>query len=216
MADVTLYGPDYSSYVWSARMICAEKGVSAALAPIDLGSPAHAALHPFRKVPVLVHGAAAVWETEAIGRYVDRAFDGPALQPGEPLALARMDGWLSAIVDYLYPTLVKRVVIPRLVVEPDGRPVDPADIAAAAATGTGYWDAVEAALADRPYLAGSALSLADLVLAPIVAYVARTPEGESLFAPRPALARWFGAVSARESFAACAPRPPGSAETTAA
>lgn len=213
MATVTLYGPAYSSYVWSARMICAEKGVAADLAPIELGGPDLAALHPFRKVPVLVHGDVTVWETEAIGRYVDRVFDGPALQPADPAALARMDGWLSATVDYLYPSLVKGVVIPRLVVEPSGRPVDPRAIASAAATGNEGLAILDSALSGTPFLAGDTVSLADLVLAPIVAYYRKTPEGASTMTDHPTLGRWFGAMASRPSFAACAPPRP---ETTAA
>ena len=42
---------------------------------------AYLALHPFGRVPTLVHDGFALYETGAISRYIDRAFPGPALQP---------------------------------------------------------------------------------------------------------------------------------------
>jgi glutathione S-transferase len=42
------------------------------------------ALHPFKRVPTLVHNNFQVFETGAITRYVDEAFPGPGLQPTDP------------------------------------------------------------------------------------------------------------------------------------
>lgn len=207
MALVTLYGPPQSSYTWSALMICAEKGISVDNQPIEFGSPDHARLHPFKKVPILVHGAVTVWETEAIGRYVDRVFDGPALQPDNPSELALMDSWLSAIVDYYYPALVRRIVLPRLFGGPDGGPVDEADIATAARLGAEYLDVLEAGLAEQRYLAGGSITLADINLMPVIAYLGQMPEGQDMMVDRPNLGRWFGALKARESYRMTAPFP---------
>ena len=56
MADVVIYGPSPSTYVRTARLACAEKGITHVLEPLDLGSEAHAKLHPFRKIPAMRHG----------------------------------------------------------------------------------------------------------------------------------------------------------------
>jgi glutathione S-transferase len=57
-----------------------------------------------------------------------------------------------------------------------------------------------------PWLAGPSLSLADLMLAPIIAYMTMTPEGPGLLAERPGLARWWQAMSSRPSMAATTPK----------
>ena len=121
MPDVTIYGPAMSTYVRTARMACAEKGVSHALEEVEFGSDAHRRLHPFAKVPILKHGDFVVYETEAICRYVDRGFAGPPLQPKDTKALARMDQWLSAVNDYVYPAMIEDLIWERLVVPMDDR-----------------------------------------------------------------------------------------------
>ena len=51
------------------------------------------------------------------------------------------------------------------------------------------------------WLAGPAISLADLMWAPVIAYMTTTPESAALMAERPGLARWWQAMSARPSMA---------------
>ena len=78
MSDITLYGFPPSSYTWTARMVAEEKGISHDLEPIEFGSDALKALHPFGKIPIMTHGDLTLYETAAICRYIDEAFDGPA------------------------------------------------------------------------------------------------------------------------------------------
>jgi glutathione S-transferase len=49
------------------------------------------------------------------------------------------------------------------------------------------------------------MSLADLLLAPIVFYYRMLPEGEAIRGRFAALERWYAAIEARPSFAATAP-----------
>ena len=70
MTDVTLYGFPSSSYTWSARMACEEKGISHDLEAIEFGSDEHKALHPFAKIPVMKHGDLVLYETAAICQYI--------------------------------------------------------------------------------------------------------------------------------------------------
>jgi len=64
------------------------------------------ALHPFKRVPALVHDTFQVYETGAITRYVDEAFPGPSLQPTDPHHRARANQFLSIIDSYVYWPLV--------------------------------------------------------------------------------------------------------------
>jgi len=63
----------------------------------------------------------------------------------------------------------------------------------------------EAQLAETPQLAGHAFSAADLYLAPVMAYLAQTPEAETILGEAPHLSRWWETVQQRPSFAATAP-----------
>ena len=56
---------------------------------------------------------------------------------------------------------------------------------------------------DSPFIAGD-LSLADLNLAPIMAYVAMTPDKDALFAS-PAVTSWWDRVNQLDSFKQTAP-----------
>ena len=205
MPDVTIYGPAMSTYVRAARMACAEKGVTHALEEVEFGSDAHRRLHPFAKVPVMRHGDFVLYETEAICRYVDRGFPGPSLQPKDAKALARMDQWLSAVNDYVYPAMIEELVWQRLVVPMEGGQPDEAKIAAALPKVRDQIAIFEAALNSDAYLAGAEPSLADLMLFPILVYVKATPEGKTALAAAPSVKAWFGRMAARPSVAATDP-----------
>jgi len=211
MADVTIYGPAASTYVRTARLACAEKGISHELAPVELGSEAHARLHPFRKVPAMKHGDLVLYETGAIGRYIDAAFKGPALQPADLQARARMDQWISAVSDYCYQAMIREIVIQRVLVPMRGGKPDEAMIKAAWPKVDYQLGVFDGTVKDQAYLAGSALSLADLFLVPILFYVRMQPEGGPMLAKRKALSAWLDRMATRPSFGATMPELPKAA-----
>jgi len=205
MTDVTIYGPAMSTFVRAARLACAEKGVSHEVEEVDFRSEAYRRLHPFNKVPAMRHGDFVLYETEAICRYIDRTFAGPPLQPTDLKALARMDQWLSAVRDYVYPMMIEELVWERLVVPMEGGQPDEAKIAAALPHVIEQLGILEKALAGSPYLAGDAVSLADFLLFPIIVYLRVTPEGDAALKKAPKLLAWFGRMAARPSAAATDP-----------
>jgi glutathione S-transferase len=204
MADITIYGVSASTYTRTARLACVEKGVSHLLEPVDLGSEAHAKLHPFRKMPAMRHGDFVLYETGAIARYVDRAFPGSALQPTDLKALARMDQWVSAISDYCYQAMIREIVIQRVVVPMRGGKPDEAMIKAAWPKVEYQFSVLDRGLGASPYLAG-------LFLLPIMFYMKLQPEGGPLLAKHKALAAWFERMAARPSFGATMPEIPKAA-----
>jgi glutathione S-transferase len=205
MTDITIYGPAMSTYVRTARLAAVEKGITHAIEEVDWGSDSHRKLHPFAKVPALRHGDFVLYETEAICRYIDRAFPGPALQPADFKALARMDQWFSAVRDYVYPVMVEEFMWERLVVPMEGGQPDEAKIAAAVPKMRDQLMVFERALASDPYLAGEAPSLADWMLFPIIAYLRVTPEGEAALVAVPKLGAWFARIAVRPSAPATDP-----------
>ncbi|MGF1467329.1 MAG: glutathione S-transferase family protein [Sandaracinaceae bacterium] len=194
MAQLTLYGFAPSTYVRTARIACEEKGVPYQLAPLEMGAASHADLHPFRKMPAMAHGDVRLFETLAIVAYVDGAFDGPALLPAAPLERARALGWVSACIDYVYPAVVQAFL--------EAGAVDDDEVLASARRTLSPFDA---ALAEATYLGGGAPDVADLFLAPMVAYAAGAGARDALLEGAPGLARWLARVGDRPSFAATAP-----------
>jgi glutathione S-transferase len=206
MADVIIYGPSPSTYVRTARLACAEKGITHALEPNNPDSEEQAKVHPFRKVPAMRHGDFVLFEAGAIARYVDRAFPGPALQPKDIKELARMDQWMSAASDYCYQAMIRECVIQRVLVPMRGGKTDEAMVKAAWPKIEFQLSVIEQTLAKSQYLAGNALSLADLTLVPILFYVKMQPEGGPLLAKFKATGAWFDRMAARPSFGATMPQ----------
>lgn len=205
MADIVIYGMERSTYVWTVRLACAEKGVPYALEPLELKSKAHLALHPFGKMPVLRHGDLVLYETSAICRYIDETFGGPALQPVRTDERAMMEQWISVLNAYVYDPLIRRFVLQYVFPKrADGQP-DRAVIDAALKEARSHLAVLDTALKDRDFLAGEGLSIADLILVPILFYVRLMPEGARLLKPFASLRRVHDSLMARPSFAATKP-----------
>lgn len=211
MGDPIVYGPGFSTYTRSARLALEEKGVAYHLEEINIlegagQTPEHLARQPFGKVPAFEHDGFRLYETAAIMRYVDEAFDGPALQPADPKFRARMTQVSNILDSYGYPAIIGAVVMQRLVTPLLGGTPDETVIEGAKERVETTVRALEEILDGNPYLAGDALSLADLHLIPIYDYFAKTPEGEKLLAGTPNLQRWWQSVSTRPSVAKTAPQ----------
>jgi glutathione S-transferase len=199
MADpVHLHGYRYSVYNRIARLVLLSKTVEHSRIEVDpfAGLPeAYLRLHPFGRVPVLTHGAFRLFETGAITRYVDRAFEGPSLQPEDAPALARMDQVISVIDSYAYRPLVRQVsshaFFRPLFGERSSR--DEIDRGLEASrTVLAFLDEVAG---EGVVLDGRDLTLADLHLAPMVDYFVRAEEGKAALSTRPALQGWWDRMS---------------------
>lgn len=200
-----LLGDPRSSYVRSARMAFEEKGASYLLEALTPHSPEVDAVHPWGRIPVLVAGPRELFETSAILRFIDETLPGPKLMPDSPAERARAEQWISAINAYLYDAAIRRYVLHYVFPGgPDGHP-DRAAIDAALPELRRQLAIFDAAYGGREWLAGEGLSLADLLLAPIVFYLGAMPEGPALLEPCPALRRGHAAIARRASFAATLP-----------
>ncbi|MCC7426372.1 MAG: glutathione S-transferase family protein [Alphaproteobacteria bacterium] len=197
MADLVIHGFAASSYVRTARMAAIEKGVAHTLAPIEFRAPSHAALHPFMRMPAMHHGDFHLWESVPIARYIDRAFPGPALAPADIRGVAVMEQWISAVHDYVARTILGEIVVERLVVPMFGGKPDEAKVAAAMPKAAQYLGILDRRLAEAPYLAGGAISVADLCLYPMAFLFRLQPEAGAMLAQTPALARWMSGIDAR-------------------
>jgi glutathione S-transferase len=211
MTKPTVYGPSYSTYVRSARLALEEKGVAYDLVDVALlkgahKEPAHLARNPFGKVPAFSHDGLSLYETGPIVRYVERAFPGPALMPSDAKAAAKVDQAMSITDSFAYPCMIGALVWQRAVVPMQGGKADDAVVAAAMPQVKMSASELARLLGDGPWFGGSAISLADLYLAPVMAYVSGTPEGGDLLAAQPKLKAWWGRMSERPSMAKTPPK----------
>lgn len=205
MARPVLYGAAYSVYVRIVRLALAEKRVDHDRVEVDIFAPGgppgwYARLHPFGRIPAFEHGALRLFETQAICRYVDEGFDGPALQPPLPADRAVMAEIVGLLDAYAYRTLVWDIYVERVSGPRDGRAPDEARIAQALPRARLVLDVLAALKRPGPWLLGDQLTLADLHAAPMLACFVRSPEGATMLAATPPLARWYEDLSARASF----------------
>jgi glutathione S-transferase len=207
-----LYGYQYSVYSWIARLALAEKGVDYHWIEINPFAPdvpeSYLALHPFKRVPALVHDGLQVYETGAITRYVDEAFSGPRLQPTDPRLRARCSQFLSIVDSYVYWPLVRQVFSHRVFRPRSGRPSDTTEIQKGLAEAPRVLAALDRLAADAEYLCGAEISLADIHLAPMIGYFAMAQEGEALLKTHSKLSKWWSAIAARSAYCATMPRFP--------
>lgn len=181
MSDIILYGDIRSTFFRTARMAAEEKGVTYDIQSVELKSEAYRKIHPFGRMPAMRHGDFVLYETSAICRYIDAAFDGPALAPSEPRMRARMDQWISALNDYYQKHLLRGYVMQYVFPSgPDGQP-DREAIEAGLEDVRYCIEVVDRQLAQSTWLAGEAFSIADMLLCPMFTYVHHMPEGENLF-----------------------------------
>lgn len=183
-----------------------EKGARYRLAPVAPGSlrtPAHRALHPFGRVPVMDHGSFRLYESQAILRYLDRALPRPPLTPADPQSAGRMDQLMNVNDWYLFQGAANVIVFQRIVGPlVMGLTPDEQAIASAMPKAHAAFDELERQLSDRPFFVGDSISLADVLLAPQLDFFRETPEWEPLAAKTPNLRGWLDRMNARPSMIA--------------
>lgn len=200
MTQLILFGIPQSSYVRTARMTCIEKGVPHALEPVELGSDAHAKLHPWRRVPSMRHGNVQLFETSAIARYVDEIGSGPSLVPATPAARGVMEQWISALNCYIYDSLIRNYALRYILPKLRGQDVDPAAIRAGIPNLERDVALLDGAYAGGAWLASDTLSLADLFVAPIAQTISMFPEGKAALGKARHLSRAYDQLARRDSF----------------
>ncbi len=158
---------------------------------VDLGkgehkAPSFRALNPNGKVPLLVDGDLALWESDAIMMHLALR-QGSDLWPSDPRGQVEVQRWLSWAAHEFNPqagTLYFEHII---------RPmfglgaVDAAAEAAALARTRKGLALLDAYLANRDFLLGPRLSLADISVAITFPYA---PKANIPLADYPAVARW--------------------------
>jgi glutathione S-transferase len=211
MSEFIVYGHPASPFLRSVCLVLEEKGAPYRIQRMAVGEmrgEAHLKLHPFGRIPVLDHGDYRLYETQAILRYIDAELSDPSLQPTDPKTIGRMNQIIGINDWYLFP-MVARIIVFHRVVGPTllGTTPDEAAIAAAVPDAKLCLGELDRLLGKQSFLTGEQLTLADLMLAPQLYYLADTPEGSAILKDT-ALLAWLSRMNARPSMKATLPPAP--------
>jgi len=208
MSDIVVYGVPGSPFMRAVQMGLEEKKAAYRVQALGVGeskSEAYLRKHPFGRVPAFEHGNFGLYETQAILRYLDDILPEPPLQPRDPQQAARMNQIIGINDWYLFPQAARIIVFNRIIAPALlGIRPDETAIAAAVPDARLCLGELDRLLDGQPFLAGEQLTIADLMVAPQVYYLAATPEGAAILKDT-ALLSWLGRMNARPSMMATVP-----------
>jgi len=198
---LTLWGRANSFNVQKPLWALAELGlpfrhIDAGGAAGGLDTPAFLAMNPHGRIPVLQDGAASVWESHSIVRYLSAAYGTGRLWDPDPAARARADGWMDWSLSTLQPDFAA-LFWGYYRTPPAQR--DAAAVEAARQRCAAHFERLDAHLARVPYLAGEAFSMGDI---PAGTLLYRYFEMGLPTPPLPAVRRWYERLAARTAYAA--------------
>lgn len=204
-----LYYHPFSSNARRAVMTALQLNVPLDLVRVNLATgeqraPDYLKLNPNGKVPVLEDDDFVLWESHAIMVYLAEKTPGQTLYPSDIRARADVNRWLFWCAYHFTPAvgilnwerMVKRLI-------GAGDP-DPAAIARGEAQVRDTARVLDAHLAEREWLAGTTLSLADLAIAsPLMS----TESAQLPVQDSPNLMRWFRRIQELEVWRKTNPAP---------
>lgn len=194
MDDLVIYGGLLSPFVMRPVLAARAKGHDLAVASFEGGikCEAYLKLAPTGKMPLLVHGDFALFESQPITDYLDAVLPGPKLAPTEPQMAARTRLIVRIADIYMVPHLGGLFQARE---KPEGVPVAMDGMAA----GLGYIEHVRDAAHD--FVVGEAFSVADAALIPLFFFIDALDGNlgtAKLLEAVPGLAAWWTRAKASE------------------
>ena len=198
-----------SVYSWAVRWALAEAGLTARyreVNPFDTADQTGLrALHPFGQVPVLRHGDLTFYETAAILTYLDRLQPGAPWTPEAAPAAARMVQVMSLVNGQVYWPLVRQVFSNGYYLPHMGQAGDAVALRQGLERAPLVLAALDAIAGEGLVLDGRGLTLADLMLGPMLVYFTAVDDGARMVRAHPALDAWLTQMVARPHLQATRP-----------
>jgi glutathione S-transferase len=211
--DPKLYESTGSPNSRRVRIFMAEKGISVARVPVDLGakeqlSDAYARINPRRVVPTLVLAdGTVIGEVPAIFRYLEETHPGSPLFGTSPKDKALVTMWERRMELEGFAAVMETVrnaaagLKGRAIAGPHGYEQIPALVERGRQRVKDFYADLEARLAEVPFVAGDRFSAADITAIVTVDFASKAlslpiPEGHE------ATRRWYATVAARPSISA--------------
>ena len=203
MVDVKLFGRSRSTYVRSARLALEEKGVAYELDEMSPGDnqkePYLSEHHPFGRIPAFQYRDFKLYETQAIIRYVDENFSGPSMQPNDVRERAAMNQVIGIVDAYMWISAAASIIRNQLMAPKFGLEIDHGAVELAIPKAKTCVSEIGRILGSKPYIASSNLSLADLMVAPIVNYLRQTAFGNEFLPAHQNILDWMARIEQRPS-----------------
>lgn len=198
-----LYHHPLSGHAHRARLFLSLIGVPHELVEVDLMAGAHKTpaflkLNRFGQVPVLDDDGTVISDSNAILVYVAKKFGKTDWLPEAPQAAAAVQRWLSVAAGQIAfgPAAARLVTL-------FGAKFNAEDVIGRAHA---VLQAIDAALADRNWIAAAQPTIADVAL---YSYIARAPEGNVDLSAYRNVNAWLGRIEALPGFVAFQKSPVG-------
>lgn len=131
-----------------------------------LDDPDYLSLNPHGRIPTLVMGADALWETSAILRYLAGEHGSDSFWPRDPLARALVDMWAEWAKNEVSTNFTRPIFWEAVRVPEERRDFD--KLQKAVDVFEAQLAKAEAQLAQQAYLAGPEFTLADVMLGHVI------------------------------------------------
>jgi len=165
-----IWGRTTSSNVQKVLWCCAELGIE--YERVDIGGPfggnqdpEYLALNPNGLVPTVKDDELVMWESNTICRYLCTTRNGEQLYPSDPQARTHIERWMDWQLSSIGPPM-GALLFGLIRTRPEH--LDHAAVEAARRKALAAWTIADDALADRTFLAGDQLSLAEIALGTLV------------------------------------------------
>lgn len=164
---LTIYGRRSSSNVQKVMWLAGELALAHAHVAVGgdhggLTDPAFLAMNPNGRIPTIRDGDVVVWESHAILRYLAATYGRGVFWSNDPAEQSRADRWLDWAQTSWQPSFVDGVFWGWYRTPEAER--DEEAIAIATQRCASCMRLLDQVLADQPYLAGDALTLADIAI----------------------------------------------------
>lgn len=194
-----VWGRPYSSNVIPVIWAVAETGIDWKLKLAggsfgQLDTSEYAAINPNRMIPAIRDGDFALWESNAIIRYLAERYGKGTLCPDDPQTRAVADQWMEWCQTRAFPPVIQAFFA---TVRTDPAKRDAAKIEGHATGAAAMLSILETHLSDRDFVAGDAFTMADIPLG-CVAY-----RWFNIPVERPALPNleaWYNRLSQRPAY----------------
>jgi len=197
---VEIIGYSGSNFTRTVLMVAHEKDIDFINTPARPHSDEVKAIHPFGHIPVMRHDGLELCESQAIARYLDAAFEGPALIPHDPRAAAIVNQWISMVSSTIDQIFVRRYVVQYLFNKDDDGNVIRHDIDMTIKRFRRMFATLEAAV-EAGCLGGDKFTMADCFLMPMIASMPKFPESREYYEASPNLQAYFAHHSQRPCYA---------------
>lgn len=188
-----------SNFVRTVRMIAHEKGIEYDHVKAYPHSDEVKAIHPMGQIPVMRHDGFELFESQAIARYLDAAFEGPKMFPGDLKARALVNQWVSLANISIDKLFMRQYVVPYVFHKDEEGNVIRTDIDQAVKRFAGIFAKLDR-IVEGGYFGGNEFTAADCFFAPMLFAAIRFPEAEAACNASVNLKAYCETISKRPSF----------------